>query len=270
MLSPLRRARIVLLFGGGVAVAGVAGRPQTDAVSRIASASAATSAPASPRHFDSLPFKVGEVLSFDVRFGPVRVGHASMEVLGIDDVRGRRAMHTLFHVEGGTPFYRVTDLMESWFDSTLSSLRFHKELNEGSAHRVYRYEIFPERGIYVEQMKAPNAEHPTVAQPLDDGSFIYFARTLALRPGESYEFPRYFLPDRNPVVLEVVRRERIEVPAGTFDAIVVRPTVKAKGIFSENGKAELWFTDDPAHLLLQMRSHLSFGTLSLQLREYKR
>jgi uncharacterized protein DUF3108 len=269
MLTPLRRGRIVLLLGGCLAAAGFAGSSTTD-VPQPGAASPRTSVPTVPRHLDSLPFKVGEILSFDVRFGPVRVGHASMEVLGIDDVRGRRAMHTLFHVEGGTPFYRVTDLMESWFDSTLSSLRFHKELNEGSANRVYRYEIFPERGVYVEQTKGSGAERPTVAQPLDDGSFIYFARTLVLRPGESYQFPRYFLPDRNPVVLEVVRRERIEVPAGTFDAIVVRPTVKAKGIFSENGKAELWFTDDPAHLLLQMRSHLSFGTLSLQLREYKR
>ena len=32
----------------------------------------------------------------------------------------------------------------------------------------------------------------------------------------SYEFNRYFKPDRNPVRLTVLRKERIKVPAGEF------------------------------------------------------
>jgi Protein of unknown function (DUF3108) len=74
-------------------------------------------------------------------------------------------------------------------------------------------------------------------------------------------------PDRNPVLLEVVQRERIRVPAGTFETVVIRPTIESSGIFSQNGRAEIWVTDDERHLLVQMTAKLSFGTLQLSLRE---
>jgi hypothetical protein len=61
----------------------------------------------------------------------------------------------------------------------------------------------------------------------------------------------------------VERRERVKVPAGTFDAIVIQPVIKTKGVFSENGHAELWISDDDRRMILQMKSQLSFGSLDL-------
>jgi hypothetical protein len=207
---------------------------------------------------------VGERLTYDVRFGPLKVGKASMEVVGVETVRDRAAWHTRFQVSGGTLFFRVDDILESWIDTvTFSSLRFRQQLSEGSRERFYEYEIFPERATYIEQGKP---EKPSVRLPLDDGSFLYFLRTFPLEVGATYEFERYFVPDRNPVRLDVLRTERIEVPAGRFDSLVLRPTIKAKGVFSENGRAQIWISNDENHLLLQMTSHLKFGTLSLHLR----
>ena len=110
-------------------------------------------------------------------------------------------------------------------------------------------------------------KEPTVDEPLDEGALLYYLRTLPLNVGDRYSLDRYFRPDRNPVLLEVVRRERIQVPAGTFETIVIRPTIKSSGIFSENGRAEIWVTDDERHLMVQMTAKLSFGTLHLSLRE---
>jgi hypothetical protein len=66
----------------------------------------------------------------------------------------------------------------------------------------------------------------------------------------------------------VLRKERIRVPAGTFDAIVIQPVIKTKGIFSENGHAEIWLSDDDRHIMLQLKSKLSFGSLNLYLKSY--
>ena len=72
-----------------------------------------------------VPFGPGERMEYDVRFGSIRVGNAHMEVVGLDNVRGRPAWHTAFWVQGGNFLYRVNDVYESWMDSeTLSSLRF--------------------------------------------------------------------------------------------------------------------------------------------------
>ena len=109
-----------------------------------------------------------------------------------------------------------------------------------------------------------------------DGSVVLPAVTTGtsavdlgeLTVGQTYSFDRYFRPDRNPVRITVLRRERITVPAGTFDAIVLQPIIKTKGIFSENGHAEIWLSDDDRRIMLQLKSKLSFGSLNLYLKSY--
>ena len=226
-------------------------------VAPAAQAQTATGATTTP---GSRPFVPGERLSYDVYFGAIKVGTGSMEVRGIDTVRGRPAYHTAFSLNGGIPFYKVDDVFESWFATDdLASLRFNQDQNEGTKERQHRYEIYPERRTY-DDLSDQEPEQPSVADPLDDGSFVYFVRTVPLEVGRTYEFQRYFKPDRNPVTIRVERRERVKVPAGTFDAIVIQPVIKTKGVFSESGHAELWISDDDRRVILQMKSQLSFGS----------
>lgn len=216
-----------------------------------------------------VPFQAGEDLVYDVRFGAIKVGSGRMRVLGIESVRDRPAWHTRFTISGGTFFYQVDDVYESWMDVlTLNSLRYVQDTEQGNRERKRAFEIFPDRAVYTEVHKR-NREMPSVAQPLDDGSFLYYIRTVPLEVGRTYEFNRYFKPDRNPVKIRVLRRERVRVPAGTFDAIVLQPIIKTSGIFSEGGQAEIWLTDDDRRMMVQMRSRLSFGSLNLYLRRYR-
>ncbi|MDQ3809179.1 MAG: DUF3108 domain-containing protein [Chloroflexota bacterium] len=216
----------------------------------------------------AVPFAVGERATYDVKFGAVKVGDGRMEVLGIEDVRGRDAWRTVFTVKGGTFFYKVNDRYESWIDTeTFESLRFVQDLEEGGRDRERHFEIYPERAIFVQREKGE--VEPSVQDPLDEGSFLYFVRTVPLEVGQTYQFHRYFKTDRNPVIIRVLRRERVRVPAGVFDAIVVQPIIKTKGIFSEGGQAQVWFSDDDRRILLQVKSKLKFGSLNLYLKSYR-
>ena len=215
-----------------------------------------------------VPFGVGERLEYDVKFGRLHVGSGSMEVADVQEVRGRSTWHTIFQVRGGTFFYRVNDQYESWIDRhTGNSLRFKQDLNEGRRDVERLFEIFPESAAF--QENGEDTTQTSVKNPLDDGSFLYFLRTIPLAVGETYVFERYFRPDRNPVTIKVLRKEHIEVPAGEFDAIVVQPVIKTTGIFSENGHAEIWLSDDENRIMLQMKSGLSFGSLNLYLKSYR-
>jgi len=214
-----------------------------------------------------VPFDTGERLTFDVRFGGIKVGTGRMEVIGTQDVRGREAWHTRFTVKGGIPFYNVNDRMESWIDTrTFESLRFVQDLEEGTRDKERFYEIYPESATYSERGKTDQAQ--SVADPLDDAAFMYFVRTIPLEVGKTYAFNRYFRPDRNPVQIRVLRRDKVTVPAGTYQTIVIQPVIKSKGIFSEKGHAEMWLTDDSRRLLVQMKTDLSIGSLNLYLRGY--
>jgi hypothetical protein len=210
------------------------------------------------------PFAVGERLTYAVRVGPLGRGTAVAEIRTLDTLRGRPVYHSVFSMSGSLLFFKVDDVYESWFDpKTLVSLRYHQKIDQGAYERDRTYEIYPERGVYAETGKPETA---TVDRPLDDGAFIYFMRTMPLEIGKTYTFNRYFKPDRNPVRVTVARRERVRVPAGEFDAYVLQPKIKAKGIFAENANAEVWIQDDDTRVMLQMRTHLAFGSVTFQLK----
>ena len=189
-----------------------------------------------------------------------------MLLAGIDTVRGRAAWRAVFTISGGTLFYHVRDSTVSWFDTaTLSSLRFVQHIREGRYHADRDYQIYPERATYA---RLDQPEVPSVAEPLDDASFLYFLRSVPLEVGHSYTFNRYFQPEGNPIIIHVLRRERVSMPAGTFNAIVVQPQSTTAGLFSQKGHAEVWLADDSTHMMLMLKSSLSFGSLNLYLTGY--
>jgi hypothetical protein len=213
----------------------------------------------------SVPWRVGERFTYDVRFGFIKAGTGEMNIVGVESIRGRPAWHARFSVHGGVLALRVDDVLESWMDAaTLSSLRFAQDFSEIGRDRKKTFEIYPDRATYLQVGKG--AEQPSVSNPLDDGSFLYFIRTVPLGVGQNYEFNRYYVPDRNPVKIRVLRREQVSVPAGTFNCIVLQPVIKTKGIFSENGQAEIWLTDDERRIMVQLKTKLAFGSLNLYLR----
>ncbi|HEX7121068.1 MAG TPA: DUF3108 domain-containing protein [Gemmatimonadaceae bacterium] len=215
---------------------------------------------------DSVPFGVGERMVYNARYGPMNVGEGSMEVLAFDSIRGIEAWHTRFQLTGGLAFYRADFKLESWFDvAGFNSLRFINDSEQGGRTRERRYEIFPDRQRY-QQDELP--ETTSVANPLDEGALLYYVRTMDLEVGQTYELHRYFRPDRNPVVLKVIKRETITVPTGTYNTIVVQPIIKTRGIFSEGGQALIWLSDDKYRVPVQLRVRLRIGSISLQLKSY--
>ncbi|MEP6733100.1 MAG: DUF3108 domain-containing protein [bacterium] len=213
------------------------------------------------------PFSVGEELTYKVRFGKIPVGTARMSVAGIEDVRGRPTFHLVFTIDGGLPLLRVHDRYDSWIDTlTLASRRHVQEIREGRYTRNRHYEIFPEERKYRENDDTLMA---SVDLPLDEGSFIYFIRTVRVPVGQTREFQQYFKPDRNPVVIRAIRRDTVEVPSGRYPTVVVRPTIRANGIFAEDGQAELWISDDARRMLVRMESKFAGFSLSLSLTDVK-
>ena len=211
-----------------------------------------------------LPFANTERLEYQVKYGFLGVGSAVLEVLGLDAVRGAPAVHVTFTVKGGVRVYRVNDVYESWFDpATYATLRAVQNIDEGSYDRERHFEFFPDRKTFKENDKP---EAPTVVDPLDEASFLFFVRSIPLEVGQTYEFARYYRQDKNPVRVVVVRKESVKVPAGQFNTIVVRPVIKTTGIFGEGGRAEMWFTDDSTRTLVQLKSALKFGSLNLYLK----
>ena len=216
----------------------------------------------------AVPFPVGERLSFNAKYGIFNVGNAAMEVMGIDTVHNVETVHIRFRISGGALWYHLDQTIESWVGRyDFRSRRFSSVQDERDKHREHRYEIFPDSGFYREVGR--DTTFATVLEPLDDAAFLYWIRTLPLEVGKKYEYARYFRPDRNPVIIEVLGRERVGVAGKKWRAIVVRPKIpQGRGIFAEKSETRIWLSDDAQRLVLAIQSNFSFGQVTLKLKDY--
>jgi hypothetical protein len=212
-------------------------------------------------------FPPGETLLYDARFGLLNLGTGMMHVAGVDTVRGVESLHLVFLLQGGSFFYRINDRMDSWVGlDDFASRRFIQDFHEGDSERYTAFEIFPDSGYY--RQDGVDTVAPTPEAPLDDAAFFYFARTVELEDDARYEYDRYFRPDRNPVVLEVLGRDTLDLPAGRFPTIVVRPIIQGRGILAEAKEPRMWLSDDERRIMVQLKiKFASIATITLRLRE---
>jgi hypothetical protein len=211
---------------------------------------------------------VGERAVYDVELKGHGVGTGSLEVLGREQIGRYQTLHAALKVNGGLLFAKVNDEFDSWFDpNRFFSRRFQQNQRELRHSRVRNYEISPELRT-VHETTGNTVDSLATDEPLDDVSFLFYVRTLPLKVGDVDTIPRYFKAGRD-VIIRVVRTETITVPAGTFQTIVVQPTItNAGGLFGQGGKAEVYFTNDAARTLVKLKSSVPvLGSLSLTLRE---
>ena len=216
-------------------------------------------------------FRPGERLEYNAHVGIFGgVGEAILEIRA-DSLRGVAVYNTRLELHASALFGRVKvdNLFQSWIDpKTMSSLRFEKQQDEPKTKTHETFDFFTEEG---EWRRTDGREQGPLnsAFPLDDVSIIYFVRSLPLEVGQRYIVEDYYKESGNPMILDVVRRETVKVPAGEFQTIVVRPTIQTSGLFSQGGEAELYFTDDSYRFLVMLRSKLPLlQSLEFRLRSF--
>lgn len=217
----------------------------------------------------AVPFGPGEVLTYKVMLGIFTIGESTMQVPAIELTRGIPTYSLRWRIQGGIPFFKVDTKFQSWIElERLVSLRFIQDQHEGHYTRFREFQFYPEQRRWKRSDNNEEGELAT-SMPLDDLSFIYFARSLELEVGKEYRFDRYFKESGNPVIIKVLRRDQRVVPAGTFKTIVVQPIIRTKGLFSEGGKAELHLSDDPRRLLVYLKTEVPGISLTLHLKSIR-
>jgi hypothetical protein len=213
------------------------------------------------------PFAVGETLTYSAKLGMLTLGSGTLQVAAIDSVRGVETFRLRFRLQGKTVFYSLDDVLESWVATDdFESHRFVQDFVENDKAKHRTFEIFPDSGFYREKGRDTTFSSPT--SPLDDAAFFYFVRITPLEVGKKYVFDRYFRKEKNPVTVEVVKRERMELPDGSkVNCLVLHPVIQTKGMFSKRSDTRLWLTDDERRLPVQIRSKFPFGTITLRLKE---
>lgn len=224
----------------------------------------------SPPRMSAVPFGVGEVLEYRGKFGFIPAGAATLSVLPSDTVRGvnswKFSLTSGIRVNAGIFKFDNSTTLLSWTGiDDFVSRRFTKRLEENGRIRNEDFRIFPDSGYFRRNADAPK---PTSKAPLDDVAFIYFLRTMPLELKKTYRFDRYFRSEKNPVTVEVLKREEMEMPDGTkVKCLVIHPVVdEPNGMFSKTSDARIWLTDDARRIPIRIETTYNFGTVALLLK----
>jgi hypothetical protein len=220
------------------------------------------------RTIDNVAFGVGEKLSFDVNYGFINAGTASMEVSKLIEFQGRPCYQIVTHANSNkffTSFYKVDDRVESIIDAAgLFSWRFEKKLREGGYRAERSYQFDQVRNLVMEGKDTIPVEPYTQ----DALSVLYYVRTVPLEVGKSVYAYNYVDGKKMNLEVKVLKKEQITVAAGTFDCLVVEPLSQSVGVFKNEGTLRVWLTDDRLRLPVLMKSKILVGSISAELTDY--
>jgi hypothetical protein len=217
------------------------------------------------------PLPEREHLAYSIEFGVIKAGTAVMEIsrppavanAGLLDLTSRARSSPFF-----SRFYPVDDLVKSVADSTtLLPLRFEKRLSEGSyrAHESIYFDRDRDQAIY---LKGDTIAVPPLAQ--DVLSAFYDVRRRELVPGTSVTFINHAGKKTVPIEVKVIGREMLDTRIGRFRCIKVQPVLARGGLFKNQGRIWVWFTDDERRIPVRMESKLAFGSIAAWIEKVER
>jgi len=217
----------------------------------------------------ALPFGPGEQLTYSVRVGKLgNVGRGKMIVEGPVTLRDVEVYALHFELRARVGFLTATDRTCSWIDpQRMATLRFQKHERHPLSKYDETVELFPQEQRW-ERTPGDTGVSPT-DDPLDELSFIYYVRTLPLVADTTYELTRHFEIGRNPIQVNVVRRDTLVTEAGTFPTVFVEMRVKDPRRYKGDGVIAIHLSDDRYRLPVRITSSMPlFGSTVLTLVAY--
>jgi Protein of unknown function (DUF3108) len=219
-------------------------------------------------------FPNGQTYVYDVEWHLFNAGTARV-TLGHDS--GQQHVTAVADSAGVVnALYKVHDRFEAFFDPrTFCSLRVSKHSEEGSHSRQtelhFDYSrnksVLDEKNLKTGEQKHLESELPGCVTDVVSG--FYYLASLPLQPGNTYTFPINDGNKTTEVTARVEAREKVKVPAGTFETVRVKAEA-ISGALQGKGTVWAWFTDDAKHTPVQMRSKLRWGTLLFRLQRIEK
>ncbi len=217
---------------------------------------------------ETVPFGEGEKLTFAIQYGLIYAGDATLEIRNISVIDSVRSYHIISTARTNKAFdivFKVRDRVESFMDfDNLFSIRFEKHIREGDFKRDERVDFDQRKHLAV----YPDKTVPIPPNTQDFLSALYHARTLPIEEGQAISMANHSGGKNYPIYVKVLGRERVRVPAGEFDCLIVEPVLQTSSIFEHKGKLTIWVTDDTLRMPVLMRSKVVIGAFEAVLKEY--
>jgi hypothetical protein len=223
------------------------------------------------RVIENKAFKVGEKLTFDVKYGFVNAGVAEFSIPKIVKLAGRETYNVVFRVNSVPafdPFYKVRDRYETFIDvEGIFPWRFEQHIREGGYSRDFSAYFDQRKG----KAKTSEGQYDIPTYVNDIVSAFYLARTYdysKMKAGDKIQLQNFYKDKVYPLDVVFHGREKITVAAGTFDCIILEPLAKEGGLFKSEGNMLIWVTDDEVKMPVKVKTKVIIGSIDADLSSY--
>ncbi|HVE72092.1 MAG TPA: DUF3108 domain-containing protein [Thermoanaerobaculia bacterium] len=207
-------------------------------------------------------FAEGETLDYNLTWLKVTGGTARMTI----GPHGDEALR-ITSVARSSPtfsrFFKVRDEIETTVaKDDFSTLRYVKRLDE-EGDKIEEVTVI-EEGVATRTRR--KVKKTRVPRPVFDPiSVIYLLRTRDLSVGKVHDLDLIADGKLYSVHARVVRKEKVQTPAGTFNCVRVEPQMVSGGVEREE-RLYIWYTDDERKLPVRIRTEIKVGAITATLR----
>ncbi len=237
----------------------------------------APAAPAKPRGEVVVPFRAGEMLTYDVSYSTyVTAGTVTMQVQAkrpsynsvayyvVAEARPTPLMSKLY-----TLYYKADVLMDVY---TLLPQRAGVYSEEGQRHqmKVTTFDNAARKATFENvTAKSGKREFPVPAFTQDALSAIYVMRALPLKVGAKETIPVASGGRSFRAQVSVVGTEALKTAAGPFQTFRLRTALSDENGRPSGRPIQLWISDTPGRVPVKLQSDLSVGSFVLTLSQAK-
>jgi hypothetical protein len=223
----------------------------------------------------SVPFKIGETLSYDVGWSSyLTAGNATITVQEKKPSYGSTAYYI---VAEGRPtsllsklynfYYKVDTLVDVY---SMLPQRGSVYAEEGKRHRM-KATLFNQAAKKVQyEVTTATVVKKDIAVPAytqDALAALYVLRSIPIKDGDKFNMPVCDNGNIYKVQMTVGSVESVQTGMGPIRAIKVTPLIlDSKGTAPGRGIA-LWLSDDPRRLPVRLEAELAVGKFTLVLRQ---
>ena len=219
-----------------------------------------------------LPYNVGENLFFNIYFGGLKVGKASIHNVKKVEIDSTPTYHIV--AKGQTSrffdlFFKVRDVYETYLDiKRVLPLRFLRDIYEGGYEKkqVYRFKHADSLVL------VKDTSYSIFSNSQDMLSALFYARNLSkdsLRQEGLLTIPIFM--DEENFFLEILylKNEMVKTDFGLVNCMVFKPRMQKGRVFRDGEKMKVWISDDKNRLPIKIETEIWAGTIRALLVNYK-
>jgi hypothetical protein len=217
-------------------------------------------------------FKVGEKLTYQMHYGAMDAGTATLEVKTTDKkINGRELLHVVGKGKSISTFdwfFKVRDRYESYIDKDgVFPWIFVRRVYEGGHEINQDYTFYQHKkkvNLGKEKVDAP-------ANVQDMISAFYYARTLDFDNAKvDDEFLIECIVDGKtwPLKIKFKGEETIKIRNGEYNCLKFNPVVQEGRVWKSEEDLAVWITNDKNKIPLLAKTKILVGSIKMELSDY--